>query len=312
MSIDQNIPTVSVIIPLYNKARVISGTLGSVLSQSFQDFEIIIIDDGSTDGGDQIAADLDPRVNVVRQANAGPGAARNRGLAMARGELVTFLDADDEWLPGFLERAIQALRDYPQCGAFTAAFMVEPQGFNRWESLGFNEGPWALSPSMSRHEIFSCLFSFHSVTAVYRRSVAIDAGGHHEERCTFGEDIPFWMRVLLRHPIYRHLHPLGIYNTAYSELGLGKRAVAPIEPVLLDPGIVRASCPPELNRVLELWLAKHACRAAFVQISAGNPSAAEDLIERFPNINRLRLDYIKLKLKLISAKILISRNYLNI
>lgn len=301
----KNDPIVSIIVPLYNKRRVISRTLESVLAQSLQSFEIIVVDDGSTDGGGEVAAAADPRIVVVRQPNSGPGAARNRGLAMSRGEFVTFLDADDEWLPGLLETAVRALEEHPECGAFTAAFMVQPQGFNRWAGLGFTEGRWALTATTSRREVFDCLFAFHSVTAVYRRSVAISCGGHHENRCTFGEDVPFWLRVLLNHPIYRHMHPLGNYNTAESELGIGARGdKLPVEPVLTNPEIVRDACPRELRNVLELWLMKHACRAAFMQLGRGEARTAAEIVAAFPRMRALGAEYLKLRLRLMLARLL--------
>jgi len=296
-------PTVSVIVPLYNKARLVGRTLDSILAQTFEDFEVIVVDDGSTDGGGEFVAAAYPQVTVVRQANAGPGAARNRGLAMSRGQFVTFLDADDEWSPELLETAVETLLRRPECGAFTAAFALEPKGVNRWEELGFEEGPWTLSPAASRREVFDCLFAFCQVTAVYRRSVAVAAGGYHEDRCTYGEDVPFWLRILLRHPIYRHPRVLGAYNIGDSELGLKARVAAPIEPVLTAPEIVRDACPAELRGVLELWLAKHACRAAFVQLSLRNARAAAELVRRFPAMRRLGLEYLKLRLRLALASL---------
>src|SRR5271157_5460413 len=98
---------VSVVIPLYNKAGYITRTLQSVAGQTFEDFETIIVDDGSTDGSGDLAAEFqDGRFRVVRQANAGPGAARNRGIEEARGELIALLDADDVWMPEYLASSL--------------------------------------------------------------------------------------------------------------------------------------------------------------------------------------------------------------
>src|SRR5688572_26009031 len=98
-------PVVTVVVPLYNKQQYVTRALASIEKQTYQDFEVIIIDDGSTDCGADMARAFcthDARFRVVSQSNAGPGAARNRGIELARGRFVAFLDADDEWLPDYL------------------------------------------------------------------------------------------------------------------------------------------------------------------------------------------------------------------
>ena len=98
------IPQVSVVIPLYNKAPYIDRALRSVLAQTFQDFEVIIVDDGSTDGGAKIVkSTTDKRIKLIQQKNSGVSAARNRGIQESKSKLIAFLDADDEWKSRFLE-----------------------------------------------------------------------------------------------------------------------------------------------------------------------------------------------------------------
>jgi len=98
-------PFFSVVVPLYNKEKHVRATLQSVINQTFQDFEIIIVDDGSTDNGCEVVDSLnDIRIRLVRQDNAGPSKARNRGINEATGKFIAFLDADDLWLPEKLEK----------------------------------------------------------------------------------------------------------------------------------------------------------------------------------------------------------------
>ena len=107
-------PRVSVVVPLYNKARFIGRCLDSILAQSFSDFEVIVVDDGSTDASLELARvyQRDPRVRVVSQQNAGPGAARNRGAQEARGEFLAPLDADDAWEVNYLSESVRLLDSY--------------------------------------------------------------------------------------------------------------------------------------------------------------------------------------------------------
>src|SRR5512143_913149 len=93
---------VGVVIPLYNKGTLVRRALNSVLGQTFQNFEVVVVDDGSTDEGPDVVRECsDSRVRLIQQANAGPGAARNRGARETQAPLLAFLDADDEWMPRF-------------------------------------------------------------------------------------------------------------------------------------------------------------------------------------------------------------------
>jgi glycosyltransferase involved in cell wall biosynthesis len=97
------VPTFSVIIPVYNRSSFLEATLESVWRQTFTDYEVIVVDDGSTDDTPAYLSELGDRVTVIRQANAGPGVARNNGAANARGTYLAFLDSDDLWFPWTLQ-----------------------------------------------------------------------------------------------------------------------------------------------------------------------------------------------------------------
>lgn len=107
-------PEISIILPTYNRADTIMRAIDSVLRQTFEDWELLIVDDGSTDGTDEVVRGIDSRIRVVRQENAGTYVARNRGLQESVGPLITFLDSDDEWLPHYLEITRAFLRWSPE------------------------------------------------------------------------------------------------------------------------------------------------------------------------------------------------------
>ncbi len=110
----------SIVIPLYNKSHTVVDTVGSVLAQDFADFELIVVDDGSTDGGAQLIRSRfdDPRIRIISQGNQGEGAARNRGVAAARHDLIAFLDADDVFLPEYLSSMKRLVEEFPEAGLF--------------------------------------------------------------------------------------------------------------------------------------------------------------------------------------------------
>lgn len=107
-------PRVSVVVPCYNYGRFVTEAVDSILAQTFRDYEVIVVDDGSTDNTPEVLRGItDPRVRVLRKENGGCASARNAGRALARGEFLTFLDADDLWRPTFLERQVAVLDAEP-------------------------------------------------------------------------------------------------------------------------------------------------------------------------------------------------------
>ena len=113
----------SVVIPLYNKEKYIESTIRSVLDQSHQDLEVLVVDDGSTDGSlalaERFASD---RVHIIRQENQGVSVARNTGIEHASGEFICFLDADDQWRPEYLATIDALTEQYPESDIFVTAF----------------------------------------------------------------------------------------------------------------------------------------------------------------------------------------------
>lgn len=120
---------ISVIIPLYNGSAYIERSIQSVLKQTFQDFEIVVVDDGSTDDGPERVRTFHlPNIRLIRQANGGVSAARNTGIREARYELIAFLDSDDEWMPDHLETIVRLYHTFPQCGVFGTSYYFLREG----------------------------------------------------------------------------------------------------------------------------------------------------------------------------------------
>ena len=117
----ETIPRVSVIIPTFNRADLVKQAVDSVLRQTVTDYEVIVVDDGSTDGTRQALEDVTPPVRYYFQKNRGVAAARNLGIEEARGEYLAFLDSDDLFEPGFLEAVLATFAAHPEAGAVCSA-----------------------------------------------------------------------------------------------------------------------------------------------------------------------------------------------
>ncbi|MCL5283043.1 MAG: glycosyltransferase family 2 protein [Planctomycetes bacterium] len=293
----------SIIIPLYNKRPYICRALDSVLRQTYRNFEVVVVDDGSTDAGlELVQAYRDTRFRMVRQANAGPGAARNRGLAESGGPYVAFLDADDEWMPTYLERMMAVLEAHPQCGAAASTYFLGAQKVDitaQFRALGMVDGPWNLSLCRNRRELGSAVYAVNSSTTTARRDVVEEYGGFYQkDHCTLGEDYYLWVQMLLGHDVYRLLEPLAWYHIEASELGVGPKSRRLLEPVLTDPDPLRRRCPSERREVLEQWLAQFALATAHELAAFGDRERAAWLARTFPLMKARRWEYLKLQMKL--------------
>lgn len=213
-------PRVSVIIPAYNAARHIAEALDSVLAQDYPALEVIVVDDGSADETVDIVARYGAPVRLLRQANAGAAAARNRGLEAASGAYIAFLDADDVWLPGKLAAQIAYMEDHSEIGLTCGRWLV-------WHADGagaFPE-PGSLAPSASASEPVRLVaersgWLYHQLlldvivwtsTVVVRHEIAQRIGGFDED-FRRGQDYDYWLRASRLTPIHTLDRPLALYR----------------------------------------------------------------------------------------------------
>lgn len=203
----QNMLKVSVIIPAYNAMNYLPETLKSVLRQSFADFEVLIIDDGSSDNLVQWVSELlDPRVKLISQNNQGVSVARNTGITHAQGEFVAFLDADDLWEPTKLEKQVRYLEDNPevglvytwtafidQSGKFTGILLASHAEGNVWEQIVVLDMISTGSSPMVRRNCF-------------------DSVGLFDPHISGGEDRDMWTRIAAHYPLGVIKEPLTLYR----------------------------------------------------------------------------------------------------
>ncbi|MBN1671850.1 MAG: glycosyltransferase [Kiritimatiellae bacterium] len=217
---DSRPPFVSVVMPAYNAAATIAEALRSVLAQTFRDFEILVVDDASTDGTFDIAqrtVSHYPAARILRlEVNSGPAAARNRGIREAKGEWIAFLDADDAWLPWALEDECRALSFFPDAALLCGDY------------VGFSDSDVARVDVGKEHCMDIVLRDFidrtpvDTLTVLARKSVLSRLGGF-DEQFRGPEDYELWMRVAAAGRIVKIRAPMARYRAHAGSLSMNSR-----------------------------------------------------------------------------------------
>ncbi|SFB74995.1 Glycosyl transferase family 2 [Massilia yuzhufengensis] len=223
MSVVNNV-LISVVIPCYNAEAYIAATIRSVLAQDIDGMELIVVDDGSSDGSVALVRAQFPQVRLVQQANAGVAAARNHGIALARGTWVAFIDADDIWLPGKLRAQFEQMAAIEGCRMSYTAWKVWPcqdpePGAVYVEQLLAQAGETARwsGPSgwIYTELLLDCVV--WTSTVVAQRSLFQEIGGF-DPGLRVGEDYDLWLRASRVTPIHRVARPYALYRTHPSSI----------------------------------------------------------------------------------------------
>lgn len=279
------LPDISVVVPLCNKGTYIARALTSVLAQTRQDFEVSVVNDGSTDGGAEMVGRFgDPRIRLIRQENRGVSAARNTGIEATRVDLVAFLDADDEWMPWHLEALLRLRDKFPRAGAYGTAYLLkEDESAVRTPSYSADIPPesWeGLLPNYFRDAILGSPPISSSIVAVPKR-ILHKLGGF--DTCAwYGEDVDLWGRIALKYHIAFTWDGMGIYHMDAS-----KRACNRKEPIREHTFVASArdalqakEVPPELTESLLEFVASRQIQIACRNLEAGRPDLARGNLKR--------------------------------
>jgi glycosyltransferase involved in cell wall biosynthesis len=276
---------ISVVIPLYNKEKYILRTITSVLNQTVSPAEIIVIDDGSTDNSArEVEKIIDNRIHLVRQKNAGEGAARNRGVLEANCDLIAFLDADDEWKPSFLETVTRMYNNFPDCGAYATSYeILTSKGEVIHPYLeGIPPEPWiGLIPNFVKMSQHGSPLSSSSV--VIPKKIFTLLGGF-PEKVTQGADRMMWFKLGIRYPIAISSSSQAIYHTEATDRACYAYVREPETANLIDEMLKNNEIPIALKQDVYDYCAYLKIEKAKHRIKAGEPKLARDLlITQFSN-----------------------------
>ena len=279
-------PAVSIILPTYNRAHCIRRSIDSILSQTFTDFELIVIDDGSKDDTKQILESYDDRriVYVHNAENRGQTRRLNDGLRLARADLIAFQDSDDEWLPEKLEKQVAAMRRLPpQVGiVYTDKWRCEPERepFHWRSPVNMPEDGIIFEKALDER-----VYNIGPQSVLIRRK-CFDTVGPFDERLTNFNDWDLFVRIS-RHFLFHHIQePLVRYNVSPDAMtALGERKAIEAIEIIFD------KYRPDLEKLPEV-LAKRAYWIGSFHMRAGDAAKGRSFIRRALRAQPLNPRYI--------------------
>jgi glycosyltransferase involved in cell wall biosynthesis len=275
---------ISVIIPLYNKEHEIKRTLDSILSQTFQNFEIIIVDDQSSDDGPAIVKSYDDRrISLIEQDHQGVSYTRNHGVDLATSDFIAFIDADDEWMPNHLETITRLIKKYPEAGIYTTSWKKQtPNGKLEWADYKYIPSPpWeGILPDYFKSGALGDSPVWTSVVVIPKK-IFLEIGGFSDY--WRGQDLDLFGKIALKYPVAFSWEFGAVYHMEASNRTCNKKVPMDYQDPFIKTAraaIMKGEHSPEfinsLNEyvsILEIW-------RAIRNIRAGHSDTAQIILKQ--------------------------------
>lgn len=274
---------ISVVIPLYNKELSIQRAINSVLNQTEQDFEIVIINDGSTDKSVEMVSNFtaDNRIRLLHQENSGVSVARNRGVAESRTNLIAFLDADDEWLPDFLESILKLRSQFVDGDVYCTLYSIQDCDGNLVNpNTGIFYKPDYRGYITDYLEVLRKVLPFHMASFCVTKTAFQGVGGFPPE-IKYGEDVDIFIRLSLKYKLVFLNRSLAIYHRDAENRACERyeQSLQEYYPVAnLAKLIKNREVPTQMLQSAIEYIAKSQLSLAKGYLHVGNPIKARDLI----------------------------------
>jgi len=275
----------SVIIPLLNRGSYIKRAVESVLNQTIQHFEIIIMDGGSEDNGPEMVKSFDdPRIHFLEQRGKGVSNARNEAVHFSKNDYIAFLDADDEWMPHHLETILRLIKKYPQAGMFSTAYKISSAGKEpRWANYqAIPKPPWeGLLPDFFRSGAMGN-DPVQTSVVVISRQVFYEMEGF-PEGYWYGEDTDLFGKIALKYRIAFSWEFGAIYHVdALNRLGEKKLPLDHEEPFVKTArlALMQGKVLPELKESLQEFIAKKEIYRCYWVLHEGKLTDAQIILKQ--------------------------------
>jgi len=275
----------SVIIPLYNKGPYIARAIESILKQTIQDFEIIIIEGGSGDNGPMIVKEFnDPRIHFFEQSGKGVSNARNEAVNFSKNDFIAFLDADDEWMPTHLETILRLIEKYPEAGMLTTAWKIYPaDGKLRWANFqSIPDAPWeGLLPDYFRSGSIGDSPVLTSVVVI-PRGIFHEMGGF-PEGYWYGEDVDLFGKIALKYPVAFSWEFGAIYHVDASNRACNIEIPRNYEEPFVKTArvaLMNSDVRPDLVESVNEYIAKKEIYRAYCNLHDGNLKTAQVILKQ--------------------------------
>ena len=282
--------SISIVIPLYNKEKHIKNTIEHVLQQTYQDFEIVVLNDGSTDKSAEVVRSInDERIKLYEQENQGASVTRNNAVKLAKNELVAFLDADDEWKENYLESLWGLYSEYPNAVIYGTNYEIIENGEKIILNFpGITDEVGLIKSYFASGKVFTPLWTS---AVMVKKSIFIELGGFPVS-CKICEDVDLWCRFACRGEMAYINRPLAIYRRDSTNMLSKSTDASNYFPFLDDYVDLISEKDDRWDDVLEYIEHRRLFAVSYAILTAHNSKMAREIIKKIrPNIkNKKKLN----------------------
>lgn len=252
-----SMPFFSIVIPVYNKELFVTKTLDAVLAQTFTDYEIILVNDGSTDQSfSLIKGYSDPRIRIVNQNNQGVSSARNNGILQSQATYICLLDADDFWKKNHLQSLFDMIQKFPQAGLYSQRYQI------KWSEKYIQNLTYDREHTYEGviDDFFGSSYKNRVVqtsAVCFPKEIWHELGGF-DENISLGEDLDFWIRIALKYPVVVGNQVTVVYNMMQKNESLTKISLAHHRLPDFEKYAEEEKTYPSLKRLLDLYRTEYA------------------------------------------------------